>query len=231
LIWRVTEKIWQGQTAYIIGGGPSLLSQDKSLLAGKNIIVINSSYQAFPEAQFLVFADMRWWIDNMKALKDFKGKIIGLSNSCSGHANLLHMTRTNKLGLADDAGTLMVKNTTLTAAINLAVHLGVNKIVLLGIDQRNGPDGRTHHHAPHKWKQTANCYQRQQTDLPRIAEDLRARNIECVNASPGSALTLWPVVKLEDHCADIAAERHAAATAAVIIRQQAAHHRHAGLGR
>ena len=35
--------------------------------------------------------------------------------------------------------------------------------------------------------------------MPKIAEDLKALNIECVNASPGSALALWPIVNLEDH--------------------------------
>ena len=99
----------------------------------------------------------------------------------------------------------MVRNTTLTAAINLAVHLAAGKIVLLGIDQKTQPDGRHWHHAPHPWKSTANCWQRQQSDLPKIATDLQAINIPCVNASPGSALALWPIVNLEDHvAADIA---------------------------
>jgi hypothetical protein len=204
--WRATPE-WAGQTAYIIGGGPSLLMQDLTLLDGKNVIVINSSYQAFPAAQFLIFADMRWWIEHMRALKDFRGQIVSLSAAASGLPQLRMMQRQNMPGLATDPGQLMVKNTTLTGAINLAVHLGVNKIVLLGIDQKNGADGKTHHHAPHKWKQMANCYQRQQTDLPKIAQDLRARNIECVNASPGSALTLWPLVDLNDHVAATSCDR------------------------
>jgi hypothetical protein len=202
---------WKGQTAYIIGGGPSLLTQDLTLLDGKNVIVINSSYLAFPAAQYLVFADMRWWIDHMKtpALRDFKGKIIGCTHSCSGLSNLYRVVRKSSPGLAEDPGQLMVSKTTLTGAINLAVHLGVNKIVLLGIDQKPAADGRTHHHAPHKWESRPNCYKRQQYDLTRIAEDLRKRDIECVNASPDSALTLWPVVKLEDHIAATSCDRDA----------------------
>jgi len=206
--WRA-EPIWKGETCYIVGGGPSLLTQDKSLLAGKNIIVINSSYLAFPEAQFLVFADMRWWCAHLKALKDFPGTIIACSQAASGHPRLKQMLRSNKLGLAEDPTTLMVKNTTLTAAINLAAHFAVAKIVLLGIDQQKAADGRTHHHPPHQWAQTSNCYQRQQSDLPKIAEGLRARNIECVNASPGSKLSLWPIVNLVDHVEPLACDRNA----------------------
>ena len=193
------EPIWKGETCFIIGGGPSLLQQDTSALRGRRLIVINSSYIAFPEADFCVFSDMRWWIEHRtKELMNFKGKIIGTSSAASGPPMIHKMARTNKPGLADDPGTLMVRNTTLTAAINLAVHLGVARIVLLGIDQKKAADGRTHHHAPHKWNQVGDCYRRQQMDLPKIAEDLKARNIECVNASPASALTLWPLVRLED---------------------------------
>lgn len=199
------EPIWNGETCYIIGGGPSLLQCDLTLLAGRKVIVINSSYEAFPAAQVLIFSDMRWWCDHLKHLQSFKGKIISTSRAASGHPNLACMNRKSNLGLADDPGTLMVRNTTLTAAINLAVHFGVAKIVLLGIDQKKAADGRTHHHKPHKWQQVSNCYQRQQADLPKVAEDLKARGIECVNASPGSALTLWPLVNLADHVGAIAA--------------------------
>jgi hypothetical protein len=63
--WRA-EEIWKGQSCYIIGGGPSLLTQNLALIKGQNVIVINSSYQAFPEAQFLVFSDMRWWCHHLR---------------------------------------------------------------------------------------------------------------------------------------------------------------------
>jgi hypothetical protein len=199
-IWRA-EPIWKGETCYVIGGGPSVLNQPTHLLRDSSrIIVINSSYMAFPHAAFIVFADMRWWCHHIKHLKDFKGKIVSCSASASG-PNLVIMTRKTTLGLADDPGTLMVKNTTLTAAINLAVHLGVAKIVLLGIDQNHAADGKTHHHAPHPWPNMANSFKRQQSDLPRVAEDLKTKGIECVNASPGSALALWPIVNLQDHVA------------------------------
>ncbi len=203
--WRA-EEIWKGQTCYIIGGGPSLLTQNLALLKGQNVIVINTSYQAFPEAQFLIFSDMRWWCEHLrlKALQDFKGKIVATSNSASG-PQLLKMKRKGSPGLSTERDMVMVRNTTLTGAINLAVHFGVAKIVLLGIDQKHRADGRTHHHVSHKWNPVPNCWARQQMDMPKIAEDLKALNIPCVNASPGSALALWPIVNLEDHvAADIA---------------------------
>jgi hypothetical protein len=200
LSWRV-EPLWKGDVGYIIGGGTSLLEQNLELLKDRNVIAINSSYVAVPWAQYVVFADMRWFLHHRKALMNFGGKIISCSTSATGPPQILTMIRKTTPGLATDTHTLMVKNTTLTAAMNLAVHLGVAKIVLLGIDQKAGPDGKIHHHPPHPWKPTADCWRRQQTDLPKAAEDLTQMNIECVNASPGSALTLWPIVRLEDHVA------------------------------
>ena len=202
--WRA-EEIWKGQSCYIIGGGPSLLTQNVSLLKGQNIIAINSSYLAFPDAKFCIFSDMRWWCHHLKqkAMQEFKGTVISTSNSASG-AKIVKMKRKGSPGLSTERDSVMVRNTTLTGAINLAVHFGVAKIVLLGIDQKT-TDGRHWHHASHPWNPTANCWARQQMDMPKIAEDLKALNIPCVNASPGSALTLWPIVNLEDHvAADIA---------------------------
>ncbi len=192
--------MWKGQSCYIIGGGPSLLTQNLALLEGQNVIVINSSYQAFPAAQFCIFSDMRWWCHHLrlKAMTDFKGTVISTSNSASGE-KIVKMKRKSSPGLATERDSVMVRNTTLTGALNLAVHFGVAKIVLLGIDQKHGPNGKTHHHASHPWHPTSNCWARQQMDMPKIAEDLKALNIPCVNASPGSALALWPIVDLEDH--------------------------------
>jgi hypothetical protein len=206
--WRA-EPIWKSDTCYIIGGGPSLLTQDKNQLDGQKLIVINSSYLAFARAQFCIFSDMRWWCDHLHRMQGFNGDIISTSNAASQHPRLHIMQRKTSPGLAEPPDQLMVKNTTLTAAINLAVHFGVAKIVLLGIDQKAAADGNHWHHMPHKWKPTSNCFQRQQSDLPKIAEGLTARNIECVNASPGSALKLWPIVNLEDHVEPIACDRDA----------------------
>lgn len=194
------EPIWKDETCYIIGGGPSVTSQPTHLLKGQKIIVINSSYIAFPEAQFCIFSDMRWWCQHIRiGALQFKGTIIATSQSASGAPNLVQMRRSTLRGLSEDRETLMVKNTTLTAAINLAYHFAVAKIVLLGIDQKKADDGRTHHHPPHPWTLMPDAYRRQQSDLPPIAEGLRAKGIACVNASPGSALALWPIVELRDH--------------------------------
>lgn len=194
---RVTPD-WAGETCFIIGGGPSVLDHDLSLLEGQKVIVINTSYTVYPQADYLIFGDTRWWDHHRNKLGEFKGKVISVS-SIAADPRLLRMNRSSPNdGLAKDTGTVALKTTTATAAMNLAVHLGVKKIILLGMDG-DGRDGKSHHHAPHPWKHIPGGWHRQRDDLKRIAKELRHIGVECVNASPGSKIELWPIVELKDH--------------------------------
>jgi len=84
-------------------------------------------------------------------------------------------------------------------AIGLAYHFGVKRIVLLGFDMRK-VDGKANWHddyvVPKPFR--FNPYSRFLSVFPGIAKDLKRLNVECVNATPGSALTVFPIVKLED---------------------------------
>ncbi len=213
--WRVDTQDWLGQTCFIVGGGASLLKHDVNVLRGRNVIVINTSYETVPWADYLIFSDSRWWWHHQSLVKEFRGKIISASPSVKGPPPVLKMHRKNPPGLATDIGTLTIKNTTLSAAVNLAVHLGVNRIVLLGIDGKPQEDGRTHHHKPHPWKMLPGCWDRQYGDLDQISIELKERGIECVNASPGSAWPHWPIVELSDYVGHVRDnhEAHAAAVA------------------
>lgn len=196
-IWRASPE-WKGQTCFIIGGGASVASQHIERLRDCNVIVINTSYVVAPWAQFLIFSDSRWWDLHKKNLATFKGRIICTSSTIKGPPRLFRMQRKSPPGLAKDAGTVSIRFTTLTAALNLAMHLGVSKIVLLGIDGKAAPDGKTHHHPPHPWRVVKDCWKKQRQDVVKVADELKSMGIECVNASPDSAWDLWPIVKLED---------------------------------
>lgn len=87
---------------------------------------------------------------------------------------------------------LVMRRTSLQAAMNLAVHLGASRIVLLGADMKPAPDGRTHHHAPHKWPQVPGCWEIQMLDLKHAADDLATLGVEVVNTSLESMINWWP---------------------------------------
>jgi hypothetical protein len=193
--WDIPPE-WTGETAFIVGGGPSVGSIDLELLRGQRVIAINTSYQAVPFADFLIFADARWYENYRSQLVDWKGRIICCSQS-SRSPQLLRVARRDRP--TDDArDTLFVKSTTATAAIELAVKLGAAKIVLLGLDGKVGSDGKTHHHRSQPWRPLPGWEQKHRNDLIQLVEPLKARGIEICHGTPGSAYEFWPTVALTD---------------------------------
>jgi hypothetical protein len=190
---------WAGDRCFIVGSGPSVAQQNLEVLRGRRVIAVNSSWPLVPFADFLLFGDGRWWRQYRNdALAGFPGRIVTCDWG-SVHSRVLRMRRVKPPGLASRNDTLAMRRTSLSAAINLAVHLGVKSIVLIGIDNKVATDGRTHFHDRHPWDQITRCWQEQRDDLETLVVPLRDRSIETVNASPGSALPCWPIVTLEDY--------------------------------
>jgi len=193
---------WPGECVFIIGGGPSVLSQDLNALRGRRVIVINSSVYAAPWADFLFFGDWRWWNEeeNKAAVDSFDGRVVTTTRLVRGDPKVLVCRKTNPPGLAKARDSLVQKWTSLTAATNLAAHLvgRGGTIVWLGADGKVAAD-RTHHHKPHRWPHKPGAYDKQHADLVTILPSLKALGIAAYNASPGTAWTdLLPQVELED---------------------------------
>lgn len=194
--WQIQPE-WRGATAFIVGGGPSVAAIDLESLRGQKIIVINSSFRAVPFADFLIFADARWWEHNRAHLVNWKGRIICLSHS-PHHPALLMIKR--KVPPASDQGNdcLALQFTTATAALDLAAKLGAARIVMLGVDGRNGADGKTHHHIAHPWRPLAGWEAKHRRDLEKMAEPLKNRSVEVVVATPSAYEDIWPRVELAE---------------------------------
>ena len=193
---------WPRETAFIVGGGPSVLGQNLKLLHGRNVIAINSSLHAVPWADFLYFGDWRWWNEpeNKAAVASFRGRAVTVSRMVRDDKVLICRTG-HPPGLELERDSLMQKSTSLTAATNLAAHLvgSGGTIVWLGADGCVAADGRTHHHQPHRFPHRPGCYDKQKSELVTIVPSLKALGIALFNASPGTAWAdLAPVVRLED---------------------------------
>jgi hypothetical protein len=88
-------------------------------------------------------------------------------------------------------------------AINLAVHLGATRIVLLGADMRAAANGKTHHYAaPHKWPVKPGCWAEQMRELKAMAEPLKRLKVDVVNCSPVSLIDWWPKRTLDSVLGD-----------------------------
>jgi len=177
-----------------VAGGPSVIDQPLDLLRGHRVIAINSSWSRVPFADLLFFGDARWFYHNGDdVMSGFAGRIATCALGVGG-SRVLRLRRAPPPGLAAEADTVTLRRTSATAAINLAVHLGVSRIVLLGLDGKVATDGRTHHHAPHPWHLRHGWADEQRDDLASLVAPLQARKVEVLNAAPDSAVTLWPAI-------------------------------------
>lgn len=221
-IWSVDPE-WQGQPVFIIGGGPSVLECDLSLLRGRRVIVINTSYQVYPDADILFFGDASWWREHGRHLHSFKGRIVTVNRKVWREAQT--STRRRRLqgppflylrrvvpnlikekgaigpGLSTDRSRLVSNRTSFQGAINLGVHLGCGPIVTIGMDM-TATGTRTHHHATHHWRAAPSdtTWDRQMEQLCLIVEPLRSLGIPVINASPRSRVPDewgWPKMTLE----------------------------------
>jgi len=192
-------KLWAGSTAFIIGGGPSLANQDLSGLRGRRVIGVNDAFKLGPElVDICWFGDCRWHRWNENLLPSFPGLIVSCSPCKCEVPGVLKLKRVDKAGLTANPENVLWNKSSGASAINFALHLGVKRVVLLGFDMKVGEKGHNWH-KNHKHTPRPTIYQ--QLFLPpfqQIAEDAAKLGLEIVNATPGSALEVFPFVSLEE---------------------------------
>lgn len=207
---RLIPRIFETQTVIVCASGPSLTGFDYSRLRDRNVIAINREHEVIPTAQVLWWSDARYW----------RGEIEGRKNRDSLLAHpapykatcqmdyrpdddippeIIEYRFTGALGFDPDPRCLKHGNNGAYAAIHLAAHLGAKMIVLLGVDMRYSPDGRSHRHQGHGLVHTEQTLT--QLMLPHfntLAGPLSELGIEVLNASPDSALRTWPCVSIDE---------------------------------
>lgn len=195
--WTVPE-IWPGGTCYILGGGPSLAKVPMERLHDLRVIAVNNAYQLGDWIDVMFYGDCRWFNWHGKALLNFPGLKVTACDSHKDKPGIMAVKRQNSpLGITSQKNKLSWNLSSGACAINLAVHFGVKKIVLFGFDMRM-VDDKNNWHEDHKDGPKKNPYERFLRPFPSIAKDLERFGIECINATPGSALDVFPIVEPED---------------------------------
>jgi hypothetical protein len=182
---------------------PQVYSPYLKAIHDKHVIGINNAYQIGDWIDILFFGDASWYHAHAPRLGTWPGLKVS-------SAPFFHKTRNNPLGvkyLARDGGhkTGISRNPRCVswnrnsgaAAISLAAHLGVKQIVLLGFDMRGDSPLITHWHGNHK--PGGNCpFSNHLLNFPNIARDAKSMGIEILNASPHSAIEIFPKVAIKD---------------------------------
>lgn len=196
---------WQGEDAYIIGGGDSLRSFDWDLIRGKNTIGCNGAYLLGVDVcKIVLFGDYDWW-DKFGAIGtlNYGGLVVGSHSRLHNNKDprLLVMRRNPKSGGGLGRTTLGWHSNTGAMAINLALILGAQRVFLLGFDMKLGPTGNANWHderyepaKPEIYKGFCNAMWRIVKTLPHVFP-----GTQIINVTNDSALERFPKVSLEEH--------------------------------
>lgn len=205
--WKC-PRAWEGETIVILGNGPSLTKEDidKCREVGR-IIALNASFQLAPWADVLYAGDAHFW-RWYRTANEFLGLRIGMAYDAKTgrffHGwesmdpyHVCFMASTGETGLEKDQRGLRHGANSGHAAINLAVHFGAKRIILLGYDMQPVDGG-------HHWfgKQPVNIpdppYERFMKPFDIMAKELKKAGIECINCTPGSALEAFEIKSIDD---------------------------------
>ncbi len=196
------QKLFPGETIVCIAGGPSLTDTDVECVRGRaRVIAVNDSYLKAPFADVLYACDKDWWLYH-RWVPSFQGLKVALDASVySRHpwpADVTRLANTGPLGLERDPGGLRTGRNSGYQAINLAVHLGAARILLLGYDMQRGPKGEQHWFGKHPSElNQASPFVEFLKCFPTLLKPLAEAGVEVVNCSPRTALTCFPQMPID----------------------------------
>ena len=194
-------RLWPGSTIVCLGGGPSLTPEDVAYVREKDVrvVAVNDAYRLAPWADVVYASDGAWWHAHraVLALPALKYSIEWSGNECLP-PGVLKLRASGHGGIETDPSAIRTGHNSGAAAINLAVHLGATRILLLGYDlSKTG--GRSHWFGDHPpslrrespYGRFAEMFHQQ---LPQLSE----LGVDVVNCSRHTALTCIPRMPLEE---------------------------------
>lgn len=193
---RPVPRAFPGATFVLLGGGPSLTQADVDAVRGRAIVVaVNDAYKLAPWADVLYACDAKWWRWH-GGVPSFAGPKYALDRNAR-FPGVAVLRNTGTRGLELDPTGLRTGRNSGYQAINLAVHLGAKRIVLLGYDMQPTPSGKTHWFGDHP-DRIPSPYRLMRQEFDSIAKPLRDAGVDVVNCSRRTALEAFPTGKLED---------------------------------
>ncbi len=190
---------------FIVGGGPSLRGVDLSPLKGKCVFGVN--YDMFrPEVTVGVFGDLLFYRNYKYDIQAMHVPVIALTPDAKKDFPYLYYCEKRvspSLALGDRVAWGLPNNSlagnTGAAALNIAVNLGAEEIVLIGFDLKETNGRRNHHDAYAKMEQDIvspypGFIQRFESFAPKLEES----GVRVYNASMESALECFPKRQLKE---------------------------------
>jgi len=154
---------------------------------GQKVGVLTSAYPLAPWADFLAATDAGWW-RNYPDAKLFAGA----KYSAAKVGDEVTQIATSHVGTSSSSGVL---------ALEVAKQRGATRILLLGFDHKG-----THYFGPYKNGLRNTPDRRRKEHAEQFAQWGRVnKDIEVLNCTEGSALKCFPMARLDDCLAELAA--------------------------
>src|SRR5262245_52261547 len=210
----VVPRRWPDATVICVCPGPTLTLTDVEAVHGRApVIAVGSSVRWVEWADVLYSSDRRWWSE-YRGYPTFRGARYGVGLRVGARSAVMGtepfvvevLKHTGDSGLEPDPSGLRTGRNSGYAAINLAVHLGAKRIVLLGYTM--GPvEGRDHFfgkHPPTLPTSTPALYDTFRRLYVSLLAPLAERDITVLNATPNSYLTVFPRTSIQSALAEVA---------------------------
>lgn len=222
--WSV-PRLWSGQTVAILATGPSLTQDQVMMLRGRMpVVVINDNYLLSPWADIHYFCDAKWYewhrtfespaqklFGRERALAlfhGFQGIRATIENTVKvrDHEPSLKILRNDtnapgrepiRDGLCLEPDGIRTGSNSGYQALNMAVHTGAARILLLGYDMQT-QGGKTHWFGEHPKPSSAATYGTFASNFESLVTPLKSLGVEVINCTPGSALPWFPRRNLAD---------------------------------
>jgi hypothetical protein len=194
-------RLYPGETIVILAGGPSLDTEDIATVAVAHVlglcrvIAVNSTWRKFRTADVLYGGDCAWWNANLDA-QAWPGLKIGCSQIGAERwpAVVNKINHLRNEGIETEPHLVGAGTNSGHQAINIAVHLGGARVLLLGYEFGAGRGGQLHHHADHP-EPLRNpdpvSFARWLRLIETTAAPLAVLGIDIVNCSRVSAITCF----------------------------------------
>ncbi len=195
---------WTGERALIVGGGPSIAEMPWAEIRhfdGRVIALNEAGLTVVPEADAFYWADPRWgkWNVDRYHLNKSPWKYTSTDGNIDDWPGTQYVQTENTVPFHTIPQKIMGTDSG-SRAINLAYHMRLRAVVLIGFDMHDYPKAewrKGNFHNMHKDDVHPNC--RRDVFMPShktISENL-PEGFEVLNATPGSALTCYPTVNWE----------------------------------
>lgn len=196
------DRRWSGR-CIVAAPGPSLTEDVAALCRGERVIAVNDAYRLLPWADFKYACDAAWWeIHRLNVLSGECWTSHGLSpkndkRAIADRFGLHVIAGEDRAGFSLNPARIHYASNSGFQAVNLAILFGADPIVLIGFDMRQ-IDGKSHFFGEHKAPLRGNAQFGQWCAKFAKAAEMLGGTPKIINATPGSALTCFPMMPLPE---------------------------------